>query len=139
GYDSGLVRNIVEADARGDEREINQIVSTFVCVYAAIGVATCALTLLLIEFAIPRFPHLTPSDVATARAVLAIVGVRIAVGFPMTVFGAVTTARQGFVLNNCVAMAIVVLNGVLTYVVLISGGGLVTLVFWTTLTSVGGY
>ena len=70
---------------------------------------------------------------------LAIVGVRIAVGFPMTVFGAVTTARQGFVLNNCVAMAIVVLNGVITYVVLISGGTLVTLVFWTTLTSVGGY
>src|SRR6476661_5625894 len=130
GYDSGLVRHIVDADTRGDVTGVNRIVSTFVCVYAAIGVVVCAATALAIVQVVPRFPRLTVSDVATARVVMAILGARIAIGFPMTVFGAVTTARQGFALNNTVAIAIAIANGIVTYAVLESGGGLTTLVFW---------
>jgi O-antigen/teichoic acid export membrane protein len=139
GYDSGLVRHIIEADTRGDVAGVNRIVSTFVCVYAVLGAIACAMTAALIIVAIPRFPHLSFSDVRTAQAILLILGLRIAIGLPMTVFGAVTTARQGFVLNNCVAMAIVVLNAAITYAVLTCGGGLVTLVLCTTLLSGAGY
>src|SRR6476646_6429893 len=78
GYDSGLVRHIVDADTRGDVTGVNRIVSTFVCVYAAIGVVVCAATALAIVQVVPRFPRLTVSDVATARVVMAILGARIA-------------------------------------------------------------
>lgn len=139
GYDSGLVRHIVDADTRGDVTGVNRIVSTFVCVYAAIGVVVCAATAVAIVQVVPRFPHLTLSDVATARVVMAILGARIAIGFPMTVFGAVTTARQGFALNNTVAIVIAIANGIVTYAVLESGGGLTTLVFWTTAVALVGY
>ena len=52
---------------------------------------------------------------------MAIIGIRIAVGFPMTVFGAATTARQRFALNNLVATAVALDNGATTYVVLALG------------------
>jgi O-antigen/teichoic acid export membrane protein len=139
GYDSGLVRHIVEADSRGDTHGVNRIVSTFVCVYSAIGLAAVAITIVLALAVVQHFPHLSPADIATARAILAILGLRVAIGFPMTVFGAVTTARQGFALNNSIAMVMVVLNALVTYVVLTAGGGLVWLVFCTTAVSTTGY
>jgi O-antigen/teichoic acid export membrane protein len=139
GYGSGLVRHIVAADTRGDVRRVNEIASTFVCIYAVIGVAACIVTSGLMMFVVPHFPHLTDADIRTARIVLALMGIRIAVGFPMTVFGAITNARHGFVLNNSIALVMVILNAVVTYGVLASGGGLVTLVAATTAAAMTGY
>jgi O-antigen/teichoic acid export membrane protein len=139
GYGNGLVRHVADADARGDVRAVNDILSTFVVVYAALGVAAAAGTVGLIFFAVPRFPRLSPADVTRAQLLLAIMGLRIAIGFPMTVFGAVTTARQRFALNNAVAMAVALVNGLVTYLVLASGHGLVALVASTTAVGLGSY
>ena len=139
GYGNGIVRHIVEADARGDVRGVNRVVSTFVCIYGAIGLVACAVCALLVRYAVPRFPNLDAADIRTAQLVLAILGSRLALGYPMTVFGAVTNARQGFVLNNSIAIVLVVLNAVTTYVVLTAGGGLIALVAATAAVSVAGY
>jgi O-antigen/teichoic acid export membrane protein len=139
GYGNGLVRHVADADARGDVQGVNDILSTFVVVYAGLGLLAAIGTAALIAFAVPRFPHLSPADIARARILLGIMGVRIAVGFPMTVFGAVTTARQRFALNNSVAIAVALVNGITTYVVLASGHGLVTLVAATTAVGLGSY
>lgn len=139
GYGNGIVRHIVAADRQGDIDGVNRIASTFVCVYGAIGVAACAAMAGMIVWVVPRFPHLSAAEVRTAQVLMAILGVRVALGFPMTVFGAVTNARQGFVLNNTVAIAAVLTNTALTYVVLERGHGLVTLVAATTLVNVLGY
>lgn len=139
GYGSSVVRHLVDADARGDVAGVNRVVSTFFCIYGAIGAAAFAATAVLVVFVVPRLPHLSPADVRTGRAILAILGARIAIAFPMTVFGAVTNARQGFVYNNAIAIVMVLLNAVATYVVLILGGKVVTLVFTTTTISLLGY
>ena len=115
GYGNGLVRQISDADARGDVAEVNRVLSTFAVVYAGIGAAAAAGALAIIVFVIPRFPNLTPDQIWRAQIVLAIIGVRIAVGFPMTVFGAATTARQRFALNNSVAILFSLLNAAVTY------------------------
>src|SRR5204862_6719705 len=99
GYGNGLVRQMADADARGDIDEMNRALSTFVVVYAGLGAAAAAGVVAIILWVIPRFPNLTPDQIERARIILAIIGVRIAVGFPMTVFGAATTARQRFALN----------------------------------------
>ncbi len=93
----------------------------------------------MIIWVVPRFPHLSPADIRTAQALMAIIGVRVALGFPMTVFGAITNARQGFVLNNSVAIVAVLTNAALTYIVLEQGHGLVMLVGITTFVNVLGY
>src|SRR5579872_2398301 len=139
GYGNGVMRHIVDADARGDVAGVKRVVSTFVCVYAVIGVAAALVCAALVVFAVPRFPRLSSSDVRTGQIVLAILGSRIALGYPMTVFGAVVNARHGFVRNNTIAIALVVLNAIATYVVLEMGGGLVALVAWTTALNAAGY
>lgn len=132
GYGSGIVRHLAEADARHDIDRVNQIASTFFFVYAGIGVAALAGIGLLILFVVPHFPNLPHDSIRQAQQLLAIMGIRIAVGFPMTVFGAVTTARQRFALNNTVAIGVALANAATTYFVLKAGHGLVPLVASTT-------
>jgi O-antigen/teichoic acid export membrane protein len=139
GYGSGLVREVTHADARGDEDAVNSILSTFTVVYSVIGVATLALTAVFMLYVLPRFPTLSAAQLTTAQLVLAILGVRMAVGFPMSVFGAVTTARQRFALTGSIAIAAAVLQGAVTFVVLRAGYGLVPLVAATAALSVLSY
>jgi O-antigen/teichoic acid export membrane protein len=121
GYGNGLVRHVAAADAKGDIALVNRLLSTFVIVYAGLGLLAGAGIAALAIWALPRFPRLEPSQIAEARFVLGVIGIRIAVGFPMTVFGAATTARQRFALNNLVATATVVLSGALTFALLALG------------------
>lgn len=139
GYGNGLVRHVADADARGDVDRVNTLLSTFVVVYAALGVLACVGTLALMLWTVPRFPHLSPADVRRGQLLLAMMGIRTAIGFPMTVFGAATTARQRFALNNTVAIGVALTNGTMTYVVLATGHGLLTLVACTTALGIASY
>jgi O-antigen/teichoic acid export membrane protein len=139
GYGSGVVRHIAEADARGDIDRANRVMSTFVVVYSGLGLAAALGMAAIIVAIIPRFPNLTPDAVKRAQVLLALMGARIAIGFPMTVFGAATTARQRFALNNLVAIGVAIANAVATYVVLSAGYGLIPLVAVTSAVGVASY
>ncbi len=139
GYGSGLVRHITEADTRGDVAGVNRVLSTFVVVYGALGALAAGGVLAITLFVIPHFPNLRPDEVSRAQLLLIIMGVRIAVGFPMTVFGAVTTSRQRFALNNSVAIAVAIANALVTYLVLVAGHGLVPLVAATSAIGIVSY
>ncbi len=139
GYGNGVVRHIIDADRRGRVDEVNEIVSTFLWIYGAIGAAALVIVGAMIAWVIPRFPNLTPDQVRTAQVLLAILGARVAIGFPMTVFGAVTNARQAFVPNNLITIGTVLISAVVTYVVLESGHGLLMLVACTTTVNMLGY
>ncbi len=128
GYGNGLVRQISDADARGDEHVVNQVVSTFAVVYAVIGLAALLATAALAAWVVPRFPSLTAGQVRTAQWVTLVLGIRVAVGFPMTVFGAVSTARQYFALTTGIAIVVSLANALVTYLVLEAGFGLRVLV-----------
>jgi O-antigen/teichoic acid export membrane protein len=139
GYGNGLVRQITHADAHGDEEEINTILSTFVVVYFGIGLLALAGMAALVLFVVPRFPNLSADQVTRAQWVLVILGARIAIGFPMSVFGAVTTARQRFALTGAISIVVSVLQAIATYVVLSAGYHLVPLVATTTAIGVCSY
>lgn len=139
GYGNGLVRQVTHADARGDEEGMNAALSTFLVVYLGIGALALGAVAVLALTALPRFPNLSPDQVWTAQVVLLIVGVRVAIAFPMSVFGAVTTARQRFALTGSIAIVVAILQGAATYVVLRAGHGLITLVGVSTLIGVASY
>lgn len=139
GYGNGLVRQVTQADARGDADEVNAVLSTFVVVYSAIGATALAATAVLTLAVVPRFPNLSAVQVSTAQWILAILGARIAIGFPMGVFGAVTTARQWFAATAGIAIAVALLQGAATYLVLKAGYGLIPLVGTTTAIGVASY
>src|ERR1700704_1590826 len=87
GYGNGIVRYIVEADSKGDTEEINRIVSTFICVYGGIGAIPAAGAAAVVALVVPHYPHLNHEQVRPAQIVVSILVLRVAVGFPMTVFG----------------------------------------------------
>jgi O-antigen/teichoic acid export membrane protein len=68
GYGNGLVRQIAAADSVHDVDAVNQVVSTFVVIYAGIGAVALAVVGLLALTVLPRFPHLTPPQVAKRTA-----------------------------------------------------------------------
>jgi O-antigen/teichoic acid export membrane protein len=139
GYGNGIVRQITQADARHDEDRMNAILSTFLVVYSGIGLAALAAVAVLALVALPRFPNLSDAEVRTAQWVLAMLGVRVAVAFPLGIFGAVTTARQRFALTGRIAIVLALLQGLVTWLVLRAGYGLIPLVGATTLLGIAGY
>jgi O-antigen/teichoic acid export membrane protein len=139
GYGNGLVRQITQADARGDEEAMNAALSTFIVVYSAIGLAALAGVAALMFYVMPRFPNLTAEQMRTAQWIFGILGMRVAVGFPMTVFGAVTTARQRFALTSGIAIAVALAQAAATYALLSAGHGVVPLVAATTSISLVSY
>lgn len=139
GYGSGVVRQVTDADAHGDTERVNRILSTFVGVYGVIGATAAVGIAALIFFVLPYFPGIAAQQRPTAQALLAIIGLRMVVGFPMSVFGAATNARQRFALNNSVAIVLALANAVVTVAVLSTGHGLLPLVAATTALSLLGY
>jgi O-antigen/teichoic acid export membrane protein len=139
GYGNGLVRHVTQADARGDEVGMNAILSTFLVVYGVIGLVALGAVAALSALVIPRFPNLSPAEVTTAQGVLTILGARVAIAFPMSVFGAVTTARQRFAMTGSIAIGVALLQGAATYLVLRAGYGLIALVGVTTLIAIASY
>ncbi len=139
GYGSGLVRHLAAADAQGDAALVNRLLSTFAIVYAGIGLLAGAGIASLAIWAVPHFPRLGPSQIAEARFVLAVLGVRIMVGFPMTVFGATITARQRFALTNVIATATSLLIGLLTFALLALGYRVRAVVAGSTAVSLASY
>jgi O-antigen/teichoic acid export membrane protein len=139
GYGNGLVRQLTQADAVGDEPRMNACLSTFLVVYGVIAILAVAAIGVLAAVVLPRFPHLGAEDVRTARIVLLILGVRVAVAFPMSIFGAVTTARQRFALTGSIAIVVTLVQGAATYLVLRVGYGLIVLVSTTTALALASY
>ncbi len=95
GYGSGIVRHVADADARQDIDLANRILSTFVVVYSAIGVVAASGVAVIIVWAIPRFPNLPAGETSRAQLLLALLGLRIAVGFPMTAASRATARTHG--------------------------------------------
>lgn len=139
GYGNGLVRQVTQADARGDEEGMNAALSTFLFVYLGIGAVAFGAVVILASFALPRFPNLSPDEIRTARLVLLIVGARAAIAFPMSVFGSITTARQRFALTGSIAIVVALVQGAATYLLLRDGYGLVPLVSVTTVLAIASY
>jgi O-antigen/teichoic acid export membrane protein len=132
GFGHSLVRHITEADGQRNERRINELASTFVVIFAALGSVVLGGTALMAFFVLPRYPNIRAEHVAIAQPVMLILGTRLAVSLPMSVFGAVATSRQAFARNGITAIIVTLLQTVATVVVLSSGYGLVTLVASTT-------
>lgn len=139
GYGNGLVRQVTQADARGDEDEMNVILSTFFVVYTLIGLVALAAVALLALQVLPRFDSLSVTQVHTAQWVMLVLGIRVTIAFPMSVFGAVSNARQRFAATGWIAIAIALLQGAATWLVLRAGYGLVPLVAATTAIGIASY
>ena len=131
GYGGALVKFVAQYRAWRDARAINEITSTLFFVFAGVGVLAYGVAA-LVAFGMQHVFAITPAQIETGRAVLLIIAVQVSLSFPFSVFGGVINGFQRYDTNNLVAIASAVAVAVANVAVLLTGGGLVELVAWTT-------
>jgi O-antigen/teichoic acid export membrane protein len=131
GYSGAVVKFVAQYRAKQDTRALNETLSTTFYLFASIGVVTYLVAIVLAVF-IDRILHLPPDQVHTARLVLLITSVSVAIGTACTVFGAVINGFQRYDLNNVAGTASTVLIAIANVGMLWAGYGLVELVLATT-------
>jgi O-antigen/teichoic acid export membrane protein len=131
GYSGAVVKFVAQYRAKRDMRALNETLSTTFFLFAAFGVLTYVVAIVLSVY-IDRILHLSPDQVHTARLVLLITSVSVALGTACTVFGAVINGFQRYDLNNVAGTASTIVIAIVNVLVLWAGYGLVELVLATT-------
>jgi O-antigen/teichoic acid export membrane protein len=131
GYSGAVVKFVAQYRAKQDTRALNETLSTTFYLFAAFGVVTYLVAIVLAVF-LDRILHLAPDQAHTARLVLLITSVSVALGTACAVFGAVINGFQRYDLNNIAGTASTVVIAVVNVLVLWAGYGLVELVAATT-------
>jgi O-antigen/teichoic acid export membrane protein len=131
GYSGAVLKFVAQYRAKQDTRALNETLSTTFYLFAVFGIVTYLAAILLAVF-IDRVLNLSPDQVHTARLVLLITTVSVALGTACTVFGAVINGFQRYDLNNIAGTASTIVIAIVNVLVLWAGYGLVELVLATT-------
>jgi O-antigen/teichoic acid export membrane protein len=127
GYGGALVKFIAQYRAHRDARALNEIASTLFFVFAACGVIAYAVAAGL-AFNLEHLFRISAAQAETGRWLLLIIGLNVALNFPFSIFGGVTSGFQRYDANNVVAVCSSVTIALVNVAVLMLGYGLVPLV-----------
>src|SRR5207248_1245203 len=130
-------RNIAYHRARHDMAGVNATLSTALALLCAAAVVALVGTLVLLAV-FPRVFDVRAADAAGCRLALLLVGVNVALTFPLTLFDALLWAFQRFDLLNATDIPAVILRTALTFYFIGTGHGLVELALVALLTGVAG-
>ena len=127
GYGGAMIKFIAQYRAYKDSRALNEIASTLFFLFAAFGlIAYLAAAGLAVNL-----EHIFKIDHGQAEIgkwILLIIGVNVAMNFPFSVYGGVTSGFQRYDINNMVAILCNVMVAVVNIVVVLLGFGLIPLV-----------
>lgn len=138
GYGGAMERFVAHYRTRRNAAAINEIASTLVFVFAALGVVAFAIVA-GVAWNLGSLFHLDAPQARTGAIVLLLVAAQLASGLPFSVFGAVVNGFQRTYLNSVVGTVIALAVAAVNVSVLVAGGDLVTLVAATTATRMVGY
>lgn len=138
GLGSAYVRYFARAEAEDGEDGVARINGMFMVIFLVIG----ALSLLTGGVLVMNVQNifrakLTAHEIETARVLMALLVVNIAVSFPCSVFNAFITAREHFFFQRVISMVRTVLNPIVMLPMLLLGFGSVSLVVVTLVLSFG--
>lgn len=125
GIRSSVIRYVSKLTAVEDQEGLAKFFNTSLATYTAIGLATTLVTVVGSYFVGSLFQ--IPADfLATARWLFLIVGLSVAVGFPLGIFAGILEGLQRFYLLNFTNVLSLVLRAILTVMALRRGYGLLT-------------
>jgi len=126
GVRTSLVKYISEYHAQKNFSALNEVYNTSMMVFLGIGALTLAVTL-----ALPSLFPLLISEPSLAPEIIRdsiyIVGVNIALAFPLGVYGGLLSGFQRYDISNLIDIVSAILKAVATVLLLQRGGGLVAL------------
>lgn len=139
GYGGAVVKFIAQYRARRDSQALNEIASTMFFVMAVFGLIAYGLAALLAFNLGSLFPSLTAGQAQLGTSMLLMIALYVAMSFPFSIFGGVTSGFQRYDANNFVAVATSILAAVVNVVVLLLGYGLIVLVASTTFVRIAAF
>jgi O-antigen/teichoic acid export membrane protein len=126
GVRGAVMRFIANLHAASDHQEAGHMASAGLFLFSISGLAAVAISIGL-ALGAGRFFTIPPEMVMTARIVLVIGGVNIAVALVSGVFGGIITAMQRFDLNSGIEVTVEIIRASGVFLVLHAGHGLVAL------------
>ena len=128
GLSPTLIKKSAELLAKDDISELNHTVSTIFIFYLLIG-AIVGIVIFGLGFVLPNVFNVPPEDINTFKVVLWIVGLQAGLSFPMAIWSGLTCGLQDFHFVNGIAIITNLLKAALTILLLISGFGLISLIW----------
>ena len=137
GLGSAYVRYYARYEASDGEDGVAKINGMFMIIFLVIGALSLFVGGILVANVHNIFAaKLTPAEIETARVLMALLVVNIAVSFPCSVFTSYITAKERFFFQRMVSMIRTVLNPIVMLPLLLMGLGSVSLVLVTLVLSV---
>jgi O-antigen/teichoic acid export membrane protein len=127
GYGGAMVKFIAQYRAYKDTRALNEIASTLFFMFAGFGVLAYLVAAGL-AFNLAHVFRISPEQADVGKWILLIIGVNVAINFPFSVYGGVTSGFQRYDINNMVAIVSNLLVAAVNVAVVWLGFGLITLV-----------
>jgi len=137
GFSSAVSRYVSRAMGRDDTGDVNRVLSTAIVIFAIIGTAVLCLTIAAV-FVAPLFLS-DAVEKLLFRKLLFILGLSLAVGFPMRVFGGILTAKLRYDLTAYVEISKLLVRSGLVIWFVKQGSGLLALATITLLVDLCGY
>ncbi|HEX7128346.1 MAG TPA: polysaccharide biosynthesis C-terminal domain-containing protein [Thermodesulfobacteriota bacterium] len=138
GFGGGLVRFVAECRATGDGRRLSEIASTVFAAFSVAGVAALAI-MGGVALAYDRLFAVGPAQAEVGRTVLLVVAARLALGLPLSVFGAVINGAQRYAMNNAVAIVTALAAAAANVIAIERDGGVLAVVVATTAVHLAAY
>ena len=137
GLGSAYVRYYSRAEAKEGKDGVARINGMFMIIFLVIGALSLVVGGVLVANVHNIFAaKLTAAEIETARVLMALLVVNIAVSFPCSVFTSYITAKERFFFQRMVSMIRTVLNPIVMLPLLLMGLGSVSLVLVTLVLSV---
>jgi len=137
GLGSAYMRYYARFEAKDGEDGVAKINGMFMTIFLVIGALSIVVGGILVANVHNIFAaKLTPQEIGTARILMALLVVNIAVSFPCSVFTSYITAKERFFFQRMVSMIRTVLNPIVMLPLLLMGLGSVSLVLVTLFLSV---
>jgi O-antigen/teichoic acid export membrane protein len=131
GYGGAMVKFVAQYRAHKDTRALNEIASTLFFMFAGFGLLAY-LIILGLAFNLEHVFRITQAQAEVGKWILIIIGVNVAINFPFSVYGGISSGFQRYDINNIVAIVSNLVVAAVNIGVLLAGYGLITLVASTT-------
>jgi O-antigen/teichoic acid export membrane protein len=126
GVRAAVTRYLARFAAEGDHASASRMASASLRIFAAMGVVGIAASLVLALFVLDRF-GVPEHDLGTARLLLILVGVNVAVSLVSGVYGGAVAALQRFDLLNVAEVATALVRTGATVLALFAGQGVLAM------------
>ncbi|MEO5616416.1 MAG: oligosaccharide flippase family protein [Candidatus Eisenbacteria bacterium] len=131
GIRPSLVRFVSRDQTLGDQEGLRRTLNSALALFTVAGLLAVAVTV-VVAGNFEQWFTVEPGHRHLVRDVVLIAGASVALGFPLSVFGAVLSGLQRYDLANGIGIGVAVLRAVAFVLVLRSGGGLLELA-WASL------